>query len=171
MWKKIKSEFERYPSQLRVLKKMISIGLSVNVDEENKGHIFCEDIEIKPNSLANAVNVDRRVVVDVLARIVKDPDLITFFSDLRPVANLGKASSKLGMGVIQIVASSAYKPGIIAGVANIISKEGISIRQVIVDDPEMVDEPRAIIVTDTPIPAILLPDMKKVPGVDAVVIM
>lgn len=171
MWEYINRKFEKYPSQQKVVKKMISLGLSIKKDNEGAGHIYCESIEIKPNSLATSLGVDRRVVVEVLEKILKDSTLYKFFMDLRPVAHLGTVSSKMGMGVIQIVPEMASQPGIIAGVANIISRANISIRQVIVDDPELIEDPRATIVTDSPIPPDLLPDLKKVRGVSAVVIL
>lgn len=170
MWKYIKDEFSKQPSQLRVVMKMVSIGLRVAQDD-GETKIFCDDIEIKPNSLAKAMGVDRRVVVEVIDKIVRDSTLMSFFRLLSPVANLGRASSKMGLGVIQIVSGSAEKPGIISGVSQIIAGEGISIRQVIVDDPEIYDDPRAIIVTDSPVPPSLLPEIRKVPGVEAVVIL
>jgi len=77
----------------------------------------------------------------------------------------------MGLGVIQIVPESASKPGIISAIASIIARENISIRQVIVDDPELVSEPKALIVTDSKIPPNLLPEMRNVPGVMAVVIL
>lgn len=170
MWKYIKDEFAKQPSQMKVLTKLISIGLRVVlVDDEVK--IYCDDIEIKPNSLAKALKVDRRVVVEVMDKIVKDTTLAPFFRELFPVANLGRASSRMGFGVIQIVPDSATKPAIISGVSQIIAKEGISIRQVIMDDPEINEDPRGIIVTDSPVPPSLLPEIRKVPGVEAVVIL
>ncbi len=170
MWKYIKDEFSKQPSQLKVVMKLVSIGLKVMQTDEG-ARIFCDNIEIKPNSLAKALQVDRRVVVEVMEKIVKDSTLGPFFQNLFPVANLGKASSKIGLGVIQIVPDSAARPGIVAGVSQIISREGISIRQVIVDDPEINDDPRGIIVTDSPVPASLLPEIRNVPGVEAVVIL
>lgn len=170
MWKYIKDEFSKQPSQLKVVMKLISIGLKVvRVDDQIK--IFCDDIEIKPNSIAKAMGVDRRVVVEVIEKIVKDTTLASFFRELSPVANLGKASSRMGFGVIQIVPDAADRPAIISGVSQIIAREGISIRQVIVDDPEITEDPRGIIVTDTPVPAALLPEIRRVAGVQAVVIL
>lgn len=169
MWKYIKDEFSKQPSQLKVVKKLVSIGLSV-VKSEDGPKIFCDNIEIKPNSLAKALEVDRRVVVEVLEKIVRDDTLGPFFRELFPVANLRKSSKAMGMGVIQIVPDSAASPGIISGVSQIIAREGIGIRQVIADDPEITDDPRGIIVTDTPVPASLLPEIRRVPGVQAVVI-
>lgn len=171
MWEYIREKFKRYPSQTKVLKKMISLGLSVKKDHESIPRIYCDDVEIKASSLAYTLGVDRRAVLDILNKIVEDPELARFFFDLKPAPDFRRVSSKLGMGVIQIVATKASRPGIVSGVSQIISREGISIRQVIVDDPELVDDPRATIVTDSPIPGNLLADLKAVDGVEAVVIL
>ncbi len=77
----------------------------------------------------------------------------------------------MGYGVIEISPESADKPGIVAGVSDIISKSGISIRQVIVDDPELVDDPKAVIVTDKKIPSELFADLKNVEGVRAITLL
>jgi len=171
MWDQISGKFIRNPSQQKVVKKMISIGLNVEMDMERKLRIYCDGIEIKPNSIAEAINVDRRVVVETLRKITEDPGLLEFFQNLRPVCNLGMASSKVGMGVIEILPDSANQSGIIAGVADIIAREKISIRQVIGDDPDLVEDPKAIIVTDVPVPSNMLSKIKAVPGVKAVVIL
>ena len=171
MWDQIRGKFVHNPSQQKVVKKMISIGLNVEMDIDRKLRIYCDGIEIKPNSIAEAIGVDRRVVVETLRKIAEDSGLLEFFRSLRPVCNLGMASSKVGMGVIEILPDSASRSGIIAGVADIIAKERISIRQVIGDDPDLVENPKAIIVTDVPVPSGLLSKIKAVPGVKAVVLL
>ncbi|MEM0155433.1 MAG: regulator [Thermoplasmataceae archaeon] len=171
MWDQIRKKFVHNPSQQKVVSKMISIGLNVEPDLDSKLRIYCDGIEIKPNSLAAAINVDRRVVVETLRKISTDPVLMEFFRNIRPVCNLGVASSKVGMGVIEILPDSAKRPGIIWGVSEILAREHISIRQVIGDDPDLVENPKATIVTDAPVPASLLSRIKAVPGVQAVVIL
>ena len=59
---------------------------------------------------------------------------------------------------------------ILAGVAGTIAEAGISVRQVIVDDPEVSDDPHAFIVTEQPVPERLLPRIKAVEGVKSVVL-
>ena len=66
MWDQISGKFVRNPSQQKVIKKMISIGLNVEMDMDRKLRIYCDGIEIKPNSIAEAISVDRRVVVETL---------------------------------------------------------------------------------------------------------
>jgi predicted regulator of amino acid metabolism with ACT domain len=171
MWKYINDNFARYPSQVKVLRKLISLGLSVRKDHENMPRVYCGDVEVKASAIAQAIGVDRRAVIEILGKIISDPELSNFYSQLKPIPDFSMVSSRLGMGVIQIVPTSATQPGIISGVSQVIARENISIRQVIVDDPELVDSPRATIVTDSPIPGHLLSDLKKIPGVEAVVIL
>jgi len=171
MWEYLRNKFDGYPSQTKVVEKIISLGLSVVPNLDGQGSLKCDNIDITAASFARSLSIDRRVVLEVLNKIVSDPSLRDFFQNLKPVANLGKVSSDMGLGVIQIVPESASKPGIISAIASIIARENISIRQVIVDDPELVSEPKALIVTDSKIPPNLLPEMRNVPGVMAVVIL
>lgn len=171
LWVKIKDKFENFPSQSRVVRKMISLGLSVRRDFEGTGRIFCGDIEIKPNSLARSSGVDRRVVLEVVRKIMDDEVLSSFFEGLMPTASFGSSATIMGFSVIELVPESAQKPGIISDFLSVISKKGINIRQVIADDPDLVDEPRATIVTETPIPNELIGELKKVKGVKALVLL
>ena len=171
MWHLIKEGFKKYPSQQKVLMKLISLGLSVKRDYEGVPKIYCGDVEVRASAISESLDIDRRAVLDALEKIVSDDQLDQFFANLMPVPNFGKVSAQLGMGVIQIIAESANKPGIVAGVSRIFSQEGISIRQVIVDDPELTDNPRATIVTDGQIPTHLISDIKKVPGIQAVLLL
>ncbi|KAA8922951.1 ACT domain-containing protein [Thermoplasma sp.] len=170
MWSYIYEKFSRSPSQLKIVKKMFSVGIRV-AKLYDEPVLMCGDIEIRPNTLAKATGTDRRSVMSVIDRIIKDETLYPVFSQLEPVANLWKASSKLGYGVIEILPESASKPGIIAGVSTIIARRGISIRQVIVDDPELVEDPKAVVVTEQKVPPDIIQELKSVEGVRAITIM
>ncbi|BAB59596.1 hypothetical protein [Thermoplasma volcanium GSS1] len=171
MWSYIYDKFSRSPSQLKIVKKMISTGIKVTKSFDNEPVLMCGDIEIRPNTLAKAAETDRRSVISVINRIANDDKLYPFFSQLEPVANLWKASVKMGLGVIEIIPESANKPGIIAGISSIIAKHNISIRQVIVDDPEIVEDPKAVVVTDQKVPAELIPELRSVDGVKGITIL
>ena len=171
MWIKLKSRFEKLPSQARVAQLMLALGLSVHKNVDGEYSIFCGDIQISPSQIGRTMKIDRRVVIETTRRIVNDPELLDFFSSLTPTANLGASSSKLGFGVLQIIPESPDQPGIIAGTLAIIARMNISVRQVIADDPELFDEPRATIVTEKPIPPEVVPEIRKVPGIKALVIM
>jgi predicted regulator of amino acid metabolism with ACT domain len=170
MWDYINKVFDSYPAEMKIVQKMVKIGISVKViyDEPK---LFCDSIEIKPNSIARAYNVDRRVVVNLMQKIVNNNELYSFFSNLEPISNFENSGSKIGFGVIEIIPVDAAKPGIISGVMKILADNGISIRQVITDDPELIDNPRAIIVTTNPVSGNILNEIKKVEGVKAVLLL
>ncbi len=85
---------------------------------------------------------------------------------------MSSASSKLlDLGIVEIRAEDPSKPGIISSVINLISSRGIGIRQVMVSDPIISDEPVARIVTETPITTDLLSEIKKIKGMDSVVML
>ena len=170
MWDYINQIFEGYPAEMKVIQKMTKIGISVKIlyDEPK---LFCDEIEIKPNSMARAYHVDRRVIVNLIQKIISDRKLYEFFSNISAVSNFENAGSKIGFGVIEIIPVDAAKPGIIAGVMKLLADSGISVRQLITDDPDLIDNPRAIIVTTESITGDILNNIKKVNGVKAVLLL
>jgi predicted regulator of amino acid metabolism with ACT domain len=170
MWDYINQIFEGYPAEMKVIQKMTKIGISVKIlyDEPK---LFCDEIEIKPNSMARAYHVDRRVIVNLIQKIISDKKLYEFFSNISAVSNFENAGSKIGFGVIEIIPVDAAKPGIIAGVMKLLADNGISVRQLITDDPDLIDNPRAIIVTTESITGDILNNIKKVNGVKAVLLL
>ncbi len=165
MWRKIKHYFDHLPGQARVAQMMLDQGLRVE-----GGRVFCGSVRLAETALGRGAGVDRRVVTATLQTIQAHEELRGIFGRLRPVAHLREVAPRMGWGAIEIVPTDAHTPGILAGVAHLIAGEGISIRQVIVDDPEVVDEPRGFIITDAPVPGRLLPEIRNVKGVQGVVI-
>ena len=166
MWARFRSYFKGFPAQERVAQLMVLYGLRVS-----QGHVYAGDIKVSDTSMARATGVDRRVVTATVATIEKNPDLAAFFDKLRPVCHLRDVAPLMNWGAIEIVPTNAAKPGILAGVAAIIAEAGISVRQVVMDDPDLFDEPKGFIVTDSPVPERLLPRIKQVDGVKSVVLL
>ncbi len=164
MWKKIVEKFERYPSQIVVAKEFLRLGISVR-----NGKAYCGDIELVPTKIAEALNVDRKVVVSAIQNIESDEELRKVFSSLKPVANIAEVARILGFGVLEVYAES-YKVGIVAGITSILAREGISIRFILAEDPELSVESKLTIVTDTKIPGRLVDEFLKVDGVQKIVI-
>ena len=54
---------------------------------------------------------------------------------------------------------------------NILAEAGISVRQVVTDDPDLIDNPRAIIVTTNTVTGDILNRIKKIEGVKAVLLL
>jgi Predicted regulator of amino acid metabolism, contains ACT domain len=70
MWQYINESFKKYPSQQKVLLKLISLGLSVRRDFEGVPRIYCSDVEVKASALASSLDIDRRAVLDALDKIL-----------------------------------------------------------------------------------------------------
>ncbi len=170
MWDYINKVFNNYPAERKVVQKMLKIGISVKILYDGP-KLFCDSIEIKPNSMARALHVDRRVIVNMIQKIIDDHELFDFFSNLEPMSNFENSGSKIGFGVIEIIPVDASMPGIIAGVMKVLADNGISVRQFIADDPDLVDNPRAIIVTTNTVTGDILNNIKTVNGVKAVLLL
>ncbi len=165
MWNKIRPYFEKFPAQGRVAQMMLRHGLRVA-----SGRVYCGEIPLSDTAIGRAAGVDRRVVSSTVSTIEGSPELAAIFSRLAPTVHLKDVAPLMRWGAIEIVPIDAARPGILAGTASIIASAGLSIRQVIVDDPEVVEQPRAFIITEGPVPAELLPKIKTVEGVQGVVV-
>lgn len=164
MWKKIAEKFEKYPSQIAVAKEFLRLGISVK-----NGQAYCGNIELVPTKIAEAIGVDRKVVIAAIANIERDSELKKVFSALKPTANIAEVARILGFGVLEVYADSR-KVGIVAGVASILAREGISIRYILAEDPDLSVESKMIVVTESKIPGKLIDEILKVDGVQKVVI-
>ncbi|MEW6328641.1 MAG: hypothetical protein AB1468_00845 [Candidatus Micrarchaeota archaeon] len=155
--KQILGQFAGYPARRGVVEVLLRYGLRVTRD----GKIYCAEIEIPPAKVARALGVDRRVVIETARSIADNAELLEVFSDLRPTAFIGNGASKLGFDVIQIEANS-HAPGIVAAVSKIIANSGISIRQIVADDPDIYPTPRLTVITEKKIPGEIVVKLRKV---------
>lgn len=157
--------FERFPSQEKVARLLLKHGLRVQ-----EGRAWCGNIELSDTALGRAANVDRRVVKATLATIESNVSLIALFSELRTTPLFSEVAALLGGSSIEIIPEDAHAPGILADVSGVMANAGISIRQALVDDPEMSEEPRLYVITESPVPPDLLPKIKQCRGVKSIVI-
>jgi predicted regulator of amino acid metabolism with ACT domain len=74
------------------------------------------------------------------------------------------------LGVLEITPVDAKIPGILANSAMILTKSGLSIRQAIVDDPELSPEPKLTLIVEKKIPGELIPELLKITGVAKVAV-
>jgi hypothetical protein len=165
MWRNIAKYFNKYPKRKRVAQKLLEYGLQV---KNNK--IYCGEIELSNSKIARALNTDRRSIDYTIDVITEQPELNKVFSKLRPTCHLKDVAPEMKWGVIEIIPEDPSIPGILAEVATIIADNNISVRQAIVDDFELSEEPRLFIVTEKQIPGLLIPKIRKAKGVKAVLI-
>lgn len=166
MWSSIKNYLEHYPERLAVARVLVENGLSV----KNK-KIFLNQIEIPPIRIARSARVDRRTVTETLKMIKFNRNLRLIFEELRPAGHsLKRIAKHLDLGVVEITPVDARKAGILAKAATILSQKSLSIRQAIVDDPELSPEPKLTIIVEKKIPGKLIPELLKITGVEKVAI-
>ncbi|MBI2077421.1 MAG: amino acid-binding protein [Euryarchaeota archaeon] len=165
MWAALIDYFQRYPAQEKIARLLIRNGLSIR-----EGKVYSGEVELADSALGRAAGVDRRIVAATVRTIEANAALHRVFANFQPTLHLKEVAPALGWGVIEIVPDNASRPGILAGVSSVISREGISIRQAVVDDPDFSDAPRLFIVTERPVPAGLIPEMQKVAGVKSVTV-
>ena len=161
MWNQIKKRLQEYPERLRVARVLVENGLSAK-----DGKIYLNQIEIPPVRIARAAGVDRRTVNETLNTIKISRELRLIFEELRPAGHSLKEIAKpLNLGVVEITPDDAKTPGILAKSAMILSQANLSIRQAIVDDPELSPEPKLTLIVEKKIPGELIPKLLKVKGI------
>jgi len=165
MWNYISSYFKEYPKQKKIAQKMLEYGLSIN-----NNHITCGSIELSDSKIARALNVDRRAIKATITTITKHKKLKNIFTKLKPTCHLKDMASEMEWDVLEIIPTNASQPGILAQVATIIANERINIRQAIVDDIEITEEPHLFVVTETRIPPEIIPKIRNIPSVKSVLL-
>ena len=166
MWESVRSKFEKYPARMRVAGKMVDLGLRVGEDHK----IYCGELKISDLALAKVANVDRKAIKSTIDFILDDEDLTKIFGNILPAGTLLKNIAKnLGLGVIEIEVGSE-NIGILAAATDLISKEGISIRQAYASDIQLEETPTLTIITEDNISGDLIKDFLKIKGVIRVLI-
>jgi len=163
MWRQISERLKDYPGRLRVARTLVELGLSVR-----DGRVYCGEVEQSELKMARAVGVDRRTVRETAEFIESDPMLQPVFKGLKPAGPfLPKVARFLGYRVIEIYANP-HEVGIVTEVSALISREGISIRQAVADDPDLTPEPKLTLVVEKEPSGEALQKMLKIPGVTKV---
>ncbi len=161
MWNKIRTQLQNYPERLKVARVLIENGLSAKGDK-----IYLNEIEIPPVRIARVAGVDRRTVNETLCTIHDNPELRMIFEEIRPAGHSLKEIAKhLNLGVVEITPTNAASHGILSNSATVLNNAGLSIRQAIVDDPELSPEPKLTFIVERKIPGELIPELLKIPGV------
>ena len=164
MWEKLDEKFDKYPARMKVAKKMIELGLSLNKD----GKIYCGNLKISDKSLATAADVDRRAIRSTINIIQNDPELYNLFSNIMPAGTLLKNIAKsLNLGVIEIEVTSENE-NILSAVTKIISDKKINIRQAYAEDIEIEEYPHLTIITNEIVPGETINEFLKIKGVNRV---
>jgi predicted regulator of amino acid metabolism with ACT domain len=157
MFDEILEKFEGSPSQQAVIRLFLERGFSVN----EEGRVVSGGIEIPYTGIARELDVDRRVVDSTTDAILADPELKRIFTNISSVPSLMDLAPVLDLTVLTIEVAAADEAGIVAEVTAILADHGISIRQVLSEDPEFTDDPKLYVITDAELPGDLLVEIRE----------
>ena len=144
MWGNIRKQFERQVVRPVIVRKMIECGMRVSDDEK----IFVDDVEVDYTAVANALDVDRRVVKQTARQIRQNRYLYSLFSKTKPLGtSLVDVVSQLGYTAV-VIEADPKSPGVMAGAAEILSRHGMVVRQAVAEDPEMVPDAKMTLVIE-----------------------
>lgn len=163
MWRKIAKYFDKFPQRKKLAQKLLTYGLRVH-----DGNIFCGQIELSDSKIARAFQIDRRIINETIKTINNEEYLLKIYSKLQPTCHLKDVAKDMKWSVIEIIPEDPSMPGILAGVTKILADEKISVRQAIVDDFELTEEPRLFIVIEQEMPGKIISRIKDSMGVKAV---
>ena len=161
MFDEILEKFEGSPSQQAVIRLFLERGFSVN----EEGRVVSGGIEIPYTGIARELDVDRRVVDSTTDAILADPELRRIFANISAVPSLMDLAPVLDLTVLTVEVSDADEAGIVAEVTTLVADAGISIRQVVSEDPEFTDDPRLYVITDEDVSGELLVAIRNLPYV------
>ena len=164
MWKEIEGFFYDEPAKLKLAKLMVELGLSI----DNNGNIVCGGVEIINSSIARAAKIDRRVARETVKAILKNPRMKKIFSEIKPAGSFLKdIAPTLGYGVVEIRARPEAV-GVISKATTYIAEAGVSIRQILAEDPDLNPDPKLLIITDRQVPGEVVSKILKIPTVTKV---
>jgi uncharacterized protein len=158
---KIQVFFETHPERLQVATFLLKNGLSVKVDK-----IYVNKVEVPTLKVARAVGVDRRTVNETIRAMSMDKEIKNVFSKLESAGpSLRAVAKQIGLGVVEITADNPNKVGVLANASRVLAEQGISIRQALVDDPELNPDRKPTLIGDRVIPGDVIPIILKIPRV------
>lgn len=157
--------FENARGRRIVAAEFLRLGLKV----DGKGKIYVGKIELPPVKIGRALNIDRRVVIETAKAIANNDKLLQIFYRLESRAFISNAAKELGFDSIELRANPKKK-GIIAAVTTILAEEGIVIRQIISDDPDLFPDPVLSIIVDGKLNAKVIKKLKELSFAESILI-
>jgi predicted regulator of amino acid metabolism with ACT domain len=158
MFDEIMEKFAGSPGQREVVRLLLERGFSVNDD----GRVVSGGIEIPNTGIAREVGVDRRVVDATTEVILADEELRRIFQNISSIPSLMDLAPVLDLTVLTVSVADETQPGIVADITTRIADRGISIRQIVSEDPEFTEHPKLYIVVGGDVPGDLFNEIRQV---------
>ena len=162
MISRIIERFDRWPKRQIVAKFLLDNGISVR-----DGSLFLSGAEISFTSIARALGVDQRVVARVVEEIEADEELREIFSRIKPALNPCALAELWGWTWVEIRLKGG--DNVMRDIASAFGEAEVEIKYIIGD----IDDSGGflhILTGSEKIPGFLIQKIRKIPGVEAVVI-
>lgn len=144
MWSNVRKQFQRQAVRPEIVRKFIECGMRVGDDDK----IYVGNVEVDYTAVSRALGVDRRVVKQTVQQIRASRYLNSLFSKTKPLGtSLVDLVSQLGYTGI-VIEADPKSPGVMAAVAEILSRHGTVVRQAVAEDPEMVPDAKMTLVVE-----------------------
>lgn len=123
-----------------ILRKMMECGMRVA-----SGSVYVDNVVIADHALARALNIDRRVVKWTIEQVEKSRFLTSILSRTKP---LGTSLAELApeLGYIALVIETTGSPNLVSDVVSILIRNGMEIRQMLAEAPDIVANPKITVV-------------------------
>jgi len=157
MFDEIMEKFSDSPGQQRVIRLLLERGFSVN----DEGRVVSGGIEIPDTGIAREAEVDRRVVDATTDAVLADDQLRPIFQNISAIPSLMDLAPVLDLTVLTVTVRDPEEPGIVARVTELVADRGVSIRQVISEDPEFTDDSQLYLIADDELPGELLNEIRR----------
>ncbi|HJJ98214.1 MAG TPA: regulator of amino acid metabolism, contains ACT domain protein [Methanocorpusculum sp.] len=166
MWHSILERFSDSPSQQRVVRFLLENGFGIS----EEGRVVVNDTEVAATAVARVIGVDRRVVDTTVKRILGMEDIKMTFSHMRVTPDLTNVAKNLGLSVITILPKNAGDKNIVASAVAVLAAHDLTLRQIFVTDPYIVESPRLVLIIDGVIPAAAIEELRALPAVDSIIL-
>ena len=144
VWSNVRKQFQRQVVRPEIVRKFIECGMRVGEDDK----VYVGNVEVDYTAIARALDVDRRVVKQTVQQIRANVYLNSLFSKTTPLGtSLVDLVSQLGYTGI-VIEADPKSPGVMAAVAEILSRHGNVVRQAVAEDPEMVPDAKMTLVVE-----------------------
>jgi predicted regulator of amino acid metabolism with ACT domain len=158
MFDEILEKFEGSPGQRAVVRLLLERGFSVN----EEGRVVSGGIEIPNTGIAREVGVDRRVVNATTDAILADEQLRRIFRNISSIPSLMDLAPVLDLTVLTVTVADETQPGIVADITTRIADRGVSIRQIVSEDPEFTENAQLYVVVGGDLPGDLITEIQEV---------
>ncbi len=160
----VEEYFKNYPARKKVAELLVNYGISVK-----NSKLYLGNIEMPINAIAHAAGVNRKIVYHTIEYIESTYELKSVFERIRPHSILTEIAPILGWEVLEIYFSGKNFGCTVEKVFHLLSEKSCEVRQII-GERWINGNNKISIVIDVPVDMEIISKIKKIEGVESIVI-